>query len=58
MVGPEGVLRTYKAGAPQDIVLELLYRNVPVYGFAGGTNEVMRDMVAQLGMGLPRVKRA
>ncbi len=58
VVGPEGVLRTDKAGAPQDIVLELLYRNVPVYGFAGGTNEVMRDMVAQLGMGLPRVKRA
>ena len=58
VVGPEGILRSETAGAPPDIVLELLYRNVPVFGFAGGTNEVMRDMVAQLGMGLPRVKRA
>jgi len=57
VVGPEGVLRSEKPGGPEGIVLELLYRNVPVFGFAGGTNEVMRDMVAQLGLGLPRVKR-
>ena len=58
VVGPEGALRSEKPGAPPGIAMELLYRNVPVFGFAGGTNEVMRDMVAQLGMGLPRVKRA
>lgn len=58
VVGPEGALRTERPGAPEGVMLEVLYRNVPVFGFAGGTNEVMRDMVAQLGMGLPRVKRA
>ncbi len=58
VVGPEGSLRSDKPGTPEGIMLELLYRNVPVFGFAGGTNEVMRDMVAQLGMGLPRVKRS
>lgn len=58
VLGPEGALRSGHAGGAEGICLELLYRNVPVFGFAGGTNEVMRDMVAQLGMGLPRVKRA
>lgn len=58
VAGPEAALRSGHAGAMDGIALELLYRNVPVFGFAGGTNEVMRDMVAQLGMGLPRVKRA
>ncbi len=58
VLGPDGTLRRGSHGVLFNGLLDTLYRNVPVYGFAGGTNEVMRDMVAQLGMGLPRVKRA
>jgi len=58
VLGPDAALRRGSPGVPLEGMLDVLYRTVPVYGFAGGTNEVMRDMVAQLGMGLPRVKRA
>ena len=57
VLGPEGALRQDSPDASPVGHLETLYRTVPVYGFAGGTNEVMRDMVAQFGLGLPRVKR-
>jgi 3-oxocholest-4-en-26-oyl-CoA dehydrogenase alpha subunit len=33
---------------------ELLYRVAPMFRFGGGANEVMRDIVAQRGAGLPR----
>jgi alkylation response protein AidB-like acyl-CoA dehydrogenase len=58
VLGPEATLRRGSTGVPLNGMLDVLYRTVPIYGFAGGANEVMRDMVAQLGMGLPRVKRA
>lgn len=58
VLGPDATLRRGSPGVPLEGMLDVLYRTVPVYGFAGGTNEVMRDMVAQLGLGLPRVKRA
>jgi hypothetical protein len=38
-------------------MLELVSRSVPVYGFAGGTNEIQRDLIAQFGLGLPRAQR-
>ncbi|HLS80818.1 MAG TPA: acyl-CoA dehydrogenase family protein, partial [Steroidobacter sp.] len=58
VLGPDATLRRGSPGVPLEGMLDVLYRTTPVYGFAGGTNEVMRDMVAQMGLGLPRVKRA
>ena len=33
---------------------EFTYRLSPIFRFGGGTNEVMRDIVAAAGLGLPR----
>ena len=57
ILGPDGILKRGSSGAPLHGQLELIYRSVPVYGFAGGTNEIQRDLVAQFGLGLPRAKR-
>lgn len=57
VLGPDGVLAHRSPGAPLGGMLELLYRSVPVYGFAGGTNEIQRDLIGQFGLGLPRAQR-
>ena len=57
VLGPDGILKRGSTGALLQGQLELIYRSVPVYGFAGGTNEIQRDLVAQFGLGLPRAKR-
>ena len=36
--------------------LERGYRQVVVNTFGGGANEVMRDMISRMGLGLPRIK--
>jgi alkylation response protein AidB-like acyl-CoA dehydrogenase len=36
---------------------ERLYRSAPLLRFGGGTNEVLRDVIAQVGHGLPRATR-
>jgi alkylation response protein AidB-like acyl-CoA dehydrogenase len=40
--------------APAHGAFESTYRQAPIRRFGGGTNEVMRDIVAQRGFGLPR----
>ncbi len=57
VLGPDCILARGSVGAPLNGMLELIYRSVPVYGFAGGTNEIQRDLIAQLGLGLPRAQR-
>ncbi len=57
VLGPDGVLRRGSPGALLQGQLEVIYRSVPVYGFAGGTNEIQRDLIAQFGLRLPRAKR-
>jgi len=57
ILGPHGSMKRGSYGALIQGQLELIYRAVPVYGFAGGTNEIQRDLISQFGLGLPRAKR-
>jgi 3-oxocholest-4-en-26-oyl-CoA dehydrogenase alpha subunit len=54
IMGPYATLRAEDPLAPQEGRLEKLYRSFPLYKFAGGTNEVMRNIIAQRGLGMPR----
>jgi 3-oxocholest-4-en-26-oyl-CoA dehydrogenase alpha subunit len=54
IMGPYATLRAEDPLAPLEGRLEKLYRAFPLYKFAGGTNEVMRNIIAQRGLGMPR----
>jgi alkylation response protein AidB-like acyl-CoA dehydrogenase len=57
VLGPPGAL---KAGSPGALLrgrIETYYRTTLVLTFGGGTNEVQRDIIAQLGLGMPRAPR-
>ena len=49
-----GQLRQHSKWVPLNGDLERLYRVAPFYRFGGGTNEILRDIVAQKGLQLPR----
>lgn len=55
--GPAGLLTAEDPQAPVGGLLEETYRLAPMERFGGGTNEVMRDVIAQRGAGLPRASR-
>ena len=57
LLGPDGLLAHRSAGAPADGVFERLYRAAPLMRFGGGTNEVLRDVIAQRGHGMPSYGR-
>ena len=54
IMGPYAAVRAGDPLAPVRGRLERLYRGFPMYKFAGGTNEVMRNIIAQRGLGMPR----
>jgi 3-oxocholest-4-en-26-oyl-CoA dehydrogenase alpha subunit len=57
MLGPDGLLAHRSPEAPAGGYFERLYRVSPLMRFGGGTNEVLRDVIAQRGHGMPRYGR-
>ena len=57
LLGPDGLLTYRSTGAPAGGVFERLYRAAPLMRFGGGTNEVLRDVIAQRGHGMPSYGR-
>jgi 3-oxocholest-4-en-26-oyl-CoA dehydrogenase alpha subunit len=54
IMGPYATLTAEDPLTPIEGRLEKLHRSFPLYKFAGGTNEVMRNIIAQRGLGMPR----
>ena len=54
VTGAAGLLRAGSPGALLNGRLEAEYRRCQINTFGGGATEVLRDMVAQVGLGLPR----
>jgi hypothetical protein len=57
VVGSAGTLRDGTPGAVLGGEIEAAYRTVFLYGFSGGANEIQRDLIATLGLGMPRSPR-
>jgi hypothetical protein len=58
MLGPDAVLAHGTEDAPVDGWVEHQYRHAPVTTIYGGTSEVMRNIIAERGLGLPRARRS
>ncbi len=57
LLGPDGLLAHRSPQAPLAGKFERLYRTAPLMRFGGGTNEVLRDIIAQRGHGMPSYGR-
>ncbi|MGY2874661.1 3-oxocholest-4-en-26-oyl-CoA dehydrogenase alpha subunit [Marmoricola sp. URHA0025 HA25] len=57
IVGPEAVVSGDAEGAVLRGRLERFYRSALVMTFGGGTNEIQRDIIGYVGLGLPAAKR-
>jgi 3-oxocholest-4-en-26-oyl-CoA dehydrogenase alpha subunit len=57
LLGPDGLLSHRSQTAPLAGKFERLYRAAPLMRFGGGTNEVLRDIIAQRGHGMPSYGR-
>ncbi|OBI44457.1 acyl-CoA dehydrogenase family protein [Mycobacterium sp. E796] len=57
LLGPDGLLAHRGQDAPLAGKFERLYRAAPLMRFGGGTNEVLRDIIAQRGHGMPSYGR-
>ncbi|WP_059016110.1 acyl-CoA dehydrogenase family protein [Mycobacterium sp. M26] len=57
LLGAEGLLAHRSPEAPAGGRFEKLYRFAPLMRFGGGTNEVLRDVIAQRGHGMPSYGR-
>ncbi|BAX92633.1 acyl-CoA dehydrogenase family protein [Mycobacterium shigaense] len=57
VLGPDGLLAHRSEKAPLAGKFERLYRAAPLMRFGGGTNEVLRDIIAQRGHGMPSYRR-
>ncbi|WP_055474534.1 acyl-CoA dehydrogenase family protein [Gordonia sp. HS-NH1] len=57
IVGPAATLRTGSTGAHLNGRLERFQRTSLILTFGGGTNEIQRDIIAMLALGLPHQRR-
>jgi alkylation response protein AidB-like acyl-CoA dehydrogenase len=57
VLGPQAYVRTGSPGALLRGRVERMHRASLILTFGGGTNEVQRDIVAAVGLGLPPAKR-
>ena len=57
ILGPEAHLRSGKSPAPIDGEVEAMGRTAQINTFGGGVNEVQREIVAWVGLGMTRVSR-
>ena len=57
VLGAPGLLRPGSAGAILKGEVEQEYRACQINTFGGGVSEVQREIVAMLGMGMPRPPR-
>ena len=57
VVGQAGYLPAGSPGAALQGRLEQRSRSETIFTFGGGTNEVQRDIVAMIGLGMPRAPR-
>jgi alkylation response protein AidB-like acyl-CoA dehydrogenase len=57
VLGEEAVVRTGSPGSILRSRLERMYRSALILTFGGGTNEVQRDIIAMVGLGMPRAPR-
>jgi alkylation response protein AidB-like acyl-CoA dehydrogenase len=57
VVGPVGAIEADSPGAILNGGLERQYRACQINTFGGGVNEIQREIVAMLGLGMPRVPR-
>jgi len=57
LLGPDGLLAHRSQRAPLAGKFERLYRAAPLMRFGGGANEVLRDIIAQRGHGMPSYGR-
>jgi 3-oxocholest-4-en-26-oyl-CoA dehydrogenase alpha subunit len=57
LLGPDGLLAHRSENAPLAGKFERLYRAAPLMRFGGGTNEILRDIIAQRGHGMPSYGR-
>ena len=57
IVGQVAYLEEGSSGAQLAGKLERNYRAQTIFTFGGGTNEVQRDIIAMVGLGMPRAPR-
>jgi alkylation response protein AidB-like acyl-CoA dehydrogenase len=57
VMGPVGLLQEGSPGAVLLGRIEHEFRKCQINTFGGGSVEVLRDMVAQVGLGMPRATR-
>lgn len=57
IVAAPGALKEGSAGSVLHGELERGYRSAVIFTFGGGNNEIQREIISWIGLGMPRVRR-